>query len=330
MSEQSCNEEMKAVVQRLDAARRLLVVTHARPDGDGLGAMCALARSAVAAGKTARTLAPDKVPARYEFVFAGQLPAGAEQFDGLADEAEVIVVIDTSARKQLDGIDEALLARRDKVVVIDHHATSERIGSAQWVDSSAAAAGVMVGEAVAALEWPLDLVAAEALMVAITSDTGWLRFANTDGRCLRAVAGLLDAGVRPDELYLKLFQSDRPQRMMLMVRMLQSLQLSCGGRLATMVIRKADFTASGALPEETENLVNEPMRMGCMDTSVLLVENGGVVRASLRSRGAIDVAAIAATFGGGGHSRAAGLRAQMDIDQLRQKLTEICCKALEG
>jgi phosphoesterase RecJ-like protein len=186
----------------------------------------------------------------------------------------------------------------------------------------------------------MDLAAAEALAVAITSDTGWLRFANTDSRCLRTVARLLEdgpsgAGVRMDKLYMRLFQCDRPQRLRLTARMLQSLELHCGDRLATMMIRKADFDATGALPEETENLVNEALRMACVETAILLVENGPapdgggpIVRVSLRSRDEVDVAAVAARFGGGGHARAAGVRQAVPIEKLRDELVKACAEVL--
>jgi phosphoesterase RecJ-like protein len=251
-----------------------------------------------------------------------------EQFEALADAADVVVVMDTCAAAQLESVTAGLLRRREKVVVIDHHATCEEIGAVQWLDSSAAAAGVMAGEVIEALGWPVDGGVAEALTVAITSDTGWLRFANTDARCLRAVARLQEAGVRMDRLFMRLFQCDRPQRLRLVTRVLQSLELHCGNRLATMVIRKEDFDQTGALPEETENLVNEALRMGCVETAILLVQNEGKVRVSLRSRDEVDVSAIAARFGGGGHARAAGIRSEMDIDQLKQKLVEACAAVL--
>ena len=138
-----------------------------------------------------------------------------------------------------------------------------------------------------------------------------------------------------DKLYMRLFQCDRPQRLFLTTRMLQSLELHCGGRLATMMIRKADFDATGALPEETENLVNEALRIGCVETAILLVENGPasdgagpIIRVSLRSRDEVDVAAVAARFGGGGHARAAGLRRVMPIERFRDELVKACAEVL--
>lgn len=321
-------EAFTEIVRRLGRAKSLLVVTHARPDGDGLGSMAALVDCARAAGRSASMLAPDGAPRRYEFLLGGEEVAGAEAFAPLAERAEVVVIVDTCALGQLDGLASALPGVRDKVVVIDHHATADDIGAVQWVDTSAAAAGVMVGELIEALGWPVSPAAAEALLAAVATDTGWLRFANTDGRCLRAVAAWVAAGVRPDSLYRRIYQNDRPQRLALIARVLDSVEFACDGRLAVMTVRRDDFRRTGTDEQETENLVNEALRVGRVDTAILLVENADCVRVSLRSRDAVDVAAVAQRFGGGGHRRAAGLRRDEDIDALKRRLVDACTDAL--
>lgn len=311
------------IVKRLREAETILIVTHARPDGDALGCASALAQAARTAGKAAHVLLPgadSSVPQRYEFLFPGDRPAAAERFGELAASADAVVVLDTCAFGQLDGLEQALGQCREKIVVMDHHATRDDVGAVQWIDRSAAATGVMVAELLEALGWAMDAEVAEALATAVTSDTGWFRFANTDARCLGVFAGLLAAGVRADKLYARLFQTDRPQRLRLMTRMLESLELHCADRLAVMTIRKGDFQAAGANSSETENLVNEALRIGSVESVALLVEDGDVVRVSLRSRDAIDVAELAARFGGGGHARAAGFRLPEDIDSLKPRI----------
>jgi len=326
---ESAADQADRVARRLADSPRLLAVSHARPDGDGLGTMLALALSARAAGRRADMLLPDVLPPRYAFLFGDEPPAPAGPFEALADAAETVVVLDACAFAQLDGLADHLRRRRDKTVVIDHHATVEDVGAVQWIDTSAAATGVLVAELLERLGWPLPQRAAEALFIAITSDTGWFRFANTDPRCLRVAARLLEAPLRPDVLYMRMYQSDRPERLRLLGRLLDSLELHCGGRLAVMALRRGDFAATGALPSETENLVNEALRIGQVDSAVLLVEGAdGQVRVSLRSRDAVDVAAVARLFGGGGHVRAAGLRLDEDIDRLKDRLIAAFAKVL--
>lgn len=325
----NCSDSaLERVADRLKPARSILAVTHSRPDGDGLGSMLALALAAEAAAKKAAMLLPDAIPLRYRFLFASRKPAGKERFAELSDGAEVIVILDTSVLQQLEGLEGQIVARREKLVVIDHHATTGRLADVQWIDTSAAAVGVMAMELIDALGWPVGPETAEALLVAITADTGWFQFANTDSRCLRAAARLLESGLRAERLYRKLFQSDRPERLRLAARMLASLELHCGGRLAVMTITKDDFLACGARPEETENLVNEALRIGGVEVAVLLVEQDRFVRASLRSREAIDVAEIARRLGGGGHPRAAGVKSTDSLDSLKDGVIEAVASEL--
>ncbi len=159
----SSDDLCRAVADRLAAARSLLIVTHARPDGDALGCASALGRAASGVGKTVSLLVPDEVPPLYAFLFSPDPPAGANQFDDLADAADLVVVADTSAFEQLDGLEAGLAARSGKVVVIDHHATPDQIGSVQWIDPTAAATGVMVLELLEVLGWPMDAGALQAL-----------------------------------------------------------------------------------------------------------------------------------------------------------------------
>ena len=322
------SDDAVAVASLLAVAKRVLIVTHARPDGDAMGSMAALASAARTAGKTVRTLVPGDVPDRWGFLFPDGAPAGAGEFAALADEADLVVVVDTCAFAQLDGLSDALRTRREKIVVVDHHATGDDIGVARWVDPSAAAAGVMTLELIEHLGWGVSPAAAEALLTAMTTDTGWFRFSNADGRCLRAAARLFDTGIRPDGLYARLYQADRPERLGLLTRALASLRFDAGGRVATMRLRAADFAATGARADEAENFVNEALRVGSVEVAVLLVETPECIRASLRSRGGVDVSAVARQFDGGGHARAAGLRRPGDLDTLADELIDACARAL--
>ncbi len=309
------------IIQRLRDSRTILAITHARPDGDGLGCLSALRAALQTAGKTVHLLMPDTMPQRYAFLFDAGAPAGAAELPALAGRSDLIVIADTCAFNQLDSLEATLRASRDKIVVIDHHLTADDISSTCWIDSSAAAAGILVAELLEEMGLlAASPAAAHALATAITSDTGWLRYSNTDARCLGVMQRLLALGVRMDKLYAQLYQGDRPQRVRLLAKALSSLELHHGDSLAVMELRKEDFAASGASADETENFVNEALRIGCVESALLLVEQGDLVRVSLRSREHVDVAAIAKKFGGGGHARAAGLRSSLPLAEIKQQL----------
>ncbi|MCY2931204.1 MAG: DHHA1 domain-containing protein [Planctomycetota bacterium] len=329
MCETCSKNEFESARAALAAARSLLVIAHCRPDGDTLGSMLALTSSARAAGKAAHMMVDDDVPAKYDFLFPDERPLRGGALPDLAESVDRIVIVDTAALAQLDSLAPVLARHAGKIVVIDHHTPGERIAAVQWTDTSAAAAGVMVAQLLAALGWPVGLVQAEALMAAVTSDTGWFRFANTNPPALRLAADWLAMGVRLEVLYARLFQTARPQQLALVARMLGTLELFHHDRLAAMTLRQADFAATGARADETENLVNEALRIGSVEAVILLVENGGAqVRVNLRSREAVDVAAVARALGGGGHRRAAGLRSNEPLDALKARLVAACQAAL--
>jgi len=324
----SSSRERDEIRRRLQAASTVLAVTHARADGDALGSALALVRAARAAGKSALLLIPDRVPPRYNWLVGDEQPFLSRQFTERAQWADAIVIVDTCAAAQLDEVASQLEPFRGKTVVIDHHATNDDIGAVRWIDTSAAATGILVGELLAEIDWPMDLPTAEHLAIAITTDTGWLRFSSTDGRCLRAVASLVDAGVRPDRLYRRLFENERPERFKLSVRMLDGMELLVDGRLAVLQIRKEDFARTGARPDETENLVNEPLKIATVEAVALLTEQEECIRISFRSREALDVSAVAGCFGGGGHARAAGARVEAPLAEVRKRVVEVMIEAL--
>ncbi len=237
-------------------------------------------------------------------------------------------MLDTCSFAQLGPVAEKLRTLREKIVVVDHHATRDPVGGVQWTDTSAAAAGVMTAELIEALDWPLPDAGARALAVAVLSDTGWLKFSNADARALRVVAALVEHGVSLDEVFEALYQCDRPERLRLLERILASLELHHADRLAVMSVRRKDFEETGARPDETENLINEALRLQSVRVAMLLVENAENVRVSLRSRGHVNVADLARQFGGGGHDRAAGLRRTEALDEVRSMLIEALGEAL--
>ncbi len=329
MTDSQTDPAKRQAVASLAEAGSLLLVTHRKPDGDGLGSMVALARAARATGRRARCVLADEVPPRYRFLTVEEDLAGLDELSSAVEGADRIVVLDTSAPQQLDGLADALAACTDKTLVIDHHTQADGLGRVQWVDTTAAAVGVMTCELLDALDWPVDARSAEALMVAIVSDTGWLRHSNTDGRTLRTVADLVERGVSMADIYDELYQHARVERLHLMQRMLGSLRLDAAGRLATMVLRQVDFAETGARADETEDLINEAMRIGSVELAILLVEQStGPVRVSFRSRREVDVADLARRFGGGGHARAAGARIDGDGQTVRRLLIDAAGEAL--
>jgi phosphoesterase RecJ-like protein len=315
----------------IDGGSEVVVVSHRRPDGDAIGSTVAVLATLKHRGRRAWGLLLDPVPARYRSLCAnGPVEVWSPGFDARRiDRADVVLVLDTSCWEQLDVVQDPLRLQTGRMVVVDHHETHDEIGAVHLIDPTAAAAGLIIYEWFRHLEWPMPPAALHALFAAIATDTGWFRFSNTDARALQAAAELVRAGVEPNRCYEAIYWSDTPARLALMARALGGMTLYENGRLAVMQIDRATIAACGASSFDTEDLINEPMRIGSVIISALLVEDSaGKVRVSLRSKGQINVAELAGTLGGGGHARAAGFRLDGPVPRAYQQMVEFLSGAL--
>jgi phosphoesterase RecJ-like protein len=271
-------------------------------------------------------------PGRYSMLEGGvtwhRWPAAAAALEA---DCDAVVILDTCAMSQLEPVGE-YVSRAPRILVIDHHATTDAIGDRaedlRVCDPSAGAACIIVAEWARAAGVRIDTALATALFVGIATDTGWFRFSNADSRALRVAADLIDVGLEPNELYAAIYQQDSPARLRLISRMLASLQMHANDRLAVMLLREADFVAAGADRSVTEDLVNEATRLGCTEATILFTEQEGQVRVNFRSKRALDVAALARQYGGGGHARAAGARINGDWDATVSRVIAAAVSAL--
>jgi phosphoesterase RecJ-like protein len=246
------------------------------------------------------------------------LPDGApEAFRQLAGVKEASRKIEAEARFDatfvFDTGDPRLLQgslpdakQSGTVVVIDHHRVAVEFGDVCWRDPSAAAVGVMVYQLARVLGAELPKPAAEALFVSIVSDTGSFRYANTSAEVLRIGADLCERGAEPWRVTERLSESQPAERLLLLRKVLETLKISLGGRLATLEVSDEMIKETGATAEMVEGFVNFARGIRGVEVGVLLSRKGTHVRASLRGRGHADVARVCAEFGGGGHHDAAG------------------------
>jgi phosphoesterase RecJ-like protein len=323
------SDPFQPIIETLSRAKRVLVTTHVRPDGDALGSTAALVLGLRAKGIDAEILLLSHLPRKYGFIFTeNQIvhhdveeqwpePFPPPGFDCLA-------VVDTGTWSQLPGLEERIETWAAPKLVIDHHLTQEKWGDHRLVITQAAAAGEVVGELLQRWGVPLTPAIATCLYLATVSDTGWFQFANTRPYTLRLAADWMEAGVDTDRLYQLLYQNERAQRIALQTRGLQSMELFDHVRVSVMTLTKADFVETGASVNDTENLINLPMQIATVEVSALLSEplDSGPVRVSLRSKGKLNMATFAAQFGGGGHARAAGLKFNTDLATARKQLID--------
>jgi len=319
------DSDFQKAVELIKNSNNILLTTHTRPDGDACGSVAAMVDALTTIGKKAKQIFLSPLPEWYEFLFT-EKPAilgedvGVEQLKrGRFFQPDLIIVIDTNSNNQLPKFVEFLKQNDKPVLVIDHHITSDGLGDVELIDTAAAATGLIVFDLLKYADWPIPEKTAWALFVAVSTDTGWFQFGNTDGRVLRAGAELIDAGANPTAIYHDLYQNFSFARFKLMTAMLNMLELHFDGRFATQHLLRRDFEQAGAAYKDTENLIDECRRMSTVEAAALFVElPDGRIKCSLRSRERIDVRKIAAKFGGGGHKMAAGVHLPGPVENAKR------------
>ncbi len=328
------NTTLKEIAKTLLAADRIIITAHTKPDGDALGSVTALARALELRDRQPQIWLMPPVPENLSVLsdridYRRVRGDGYEKADGEGMpvvEPDAIVVLDTGAWSQLDPMRAYLELRREKVIVIDHHQHGDDVGAKLYVDSSAAATCEIVAELIDLLKVKHDQLIRDALFVGIASDTGWFRFSNTRPATHRLAARLVEEGVDHADLYRELEQHERVEKLKLMIRALDSLQM-INHHAAVMTLRATDFAETGAKQEETERFVDLPQIVGPVQVVALITEQAeGPTRLSFRSKpgpNAVNVNDLARQFGGGGHARAAGARVFKPVEQVEREVVKV-------
>ena len=318
------SSDFQKAVELIDKSSNCLITAHIRPDGDGCGSIGSMAEWLEATGKQVQPLLLSPLADWYEFLFEEKVPVLGndvsleELKSGQFGTFDLVIIVDTNSSVQLRGIDEWLKQAKIPILVIDHHITNDGLGDVELIDTAAAATGEIVLELLKHAGQSISTTMAQSLFVAIATDTGWFRFANADSRAYHCGAELIEAGADCAGIYRKMYQNFSPQRMKLLSRMLDSLELHFDNRAATQYIMRSDFDAVGATGKDTENLIDECQRIASVQAAAMFVElKDGGFRCSLRSKDGVDVRQIAQKFGGGGHTMASGVNLEGPLEKAK-------------
>ncbi|QDV33366.1 DHH family phosphoesterase [Tautonia plasticadhaerens] len=302
---------------------RFLLTTHVRPDGDALGSEVGLAGLLEQRGKHVRVVNSSPTPPRYDFLAprARFFERFAEvRADNLADR-QAMVILDLSSWSQLGDMVEFVRGFAGPKLVIDHHVSEDDLGAVILKDVTAEATGTLVLRACRALGAAVSPVMATALMTAIAMDTGWFRHSNVSPSTMRDAAELAEHGAPIHGVYRLLFERNTPGRMKLVGRALSGLTLAIDGRVAHASVTRDDLIKAGAIPSDTEDLIDLLAGISGVEVAMLLIEQPkGGVKVSLRSRSELDVAELAGRFGGGGHRAAAGAQMPDPLSDSRERV----------
>ena len=311
------------IVARLDAARRVVVSSHERPDGDAIGSGMALVLALRARGVDARMVMAD-VPPSYLQPFPG--------VDGLWVTTEVTESFDAAVIMECSSLSRTGVAGLDRspVINIDHHPGNTGYGAVNWIDESAAACGELVYTLLEALGAPLTADVATHVYLAILTDTGSFHFSHMTPRTFEIAARSVAAGARPEWIARTHYDSNSMARVRLFGTVLSQMTVDPTGRIALLAITPAMAAAAGGTYDDTEGLINFPLSVAGVRAVAFLKETAtpGEWRVSLRSKGATDIGQVAKARGGGGHRNAAGCSARGPLEAVRQEFLDALAAAV--
>jgi phosphoesterase RecJ-like protein len=310
--------DLVAVVEALRSNHRFLVTTHENPDGDALGSL-------LAATLALRQLGKDAVP-----YLAGQAPLPGEYsfmpLDDLSrsvpgDAAErVLLAVDCANESRL-GPDPEILHAARFTIDVDHHHDNTRFGDANLIVSDASSTAEVLRDIFRELDVTLTPDIAEALYIALVTDTGRFQYTNTTPKALRLAAELVESGANIHRVFQGVYENVQFAKLKLLARALDRAQVYEGGAVVVSYLLRDDFAEVGAAEPYSEGIIDYLRAVEGAIVSVLIREpprvDGPTRRVSLRSSSdEVDVSAIARKSGGGGHRQAAGFSSELPIDEI--------------
>jgi bifunctional oligoribonuclease and PAP phosphatase NrnA len=312
--------ELAKAVGAIRDGGRFLITTHENPDGDALGSMLATRLALDQLGKdSAMYLAGENpLPAEYGFMrldgLVRRLPEDAP--------GRVLLAVDCANEARI-GPDPEVLQQAPLVVNIDHHHDNTRFGDVNVIDATASSTGELLRDLFRELDVRLTPEIAEALYIALVTDTGRFQYANTTPKALRLAAELVEAGADLHRIFQGVYETVQFAKLKLLARALERAQVYEGGRLVVSYLLRDDFREVGAAEPYSEGIIDFLRAVEGADMAALIREpprpGGPLRRVSLRaSHDELDVSAIARKSNGGGHRQAAGFSSEESIEEITE------------
>ena len=293
------------IIRTVNKGDTFAIGGHMRPDGDCIGSELAIAYALRDLGKKVTVFNQDEIPEKLAFLDPKKLLRGPQKPRAF----DCVFVTDCANHERLGTIRESL-ARRGTLINIDHHNSNTRYGDINWVDGKSASTGEMIFRLMKQANWPVTPLIADCLFTAISTDTGSFQYATTRPSTYMIAAELVKRGANLARICEEVYQSYPLSRVKLQRHMYNSFKIIENNQIAYFWIRQADYKKTGAVPDETEGLIDHIRNIQGVKIACLFEEiEPELTRVSLRSKVPdLDVSTIAVSFGGGGHLSAAGAR----------------------
>lgn len=318
---------MDTVIERMTKSQTLFLATHINPDGDAIGSLISLGLGLQQYGKRVYMYSESPIPAVYRFLPGVGL---VRRTLPRVHDWDTAVILDCgdiervgAAADQIRGFPE--------IINIDHHLTNTSFGQYQLVDPTACSSAEIVYRLLKRFDVEIDQAMATSIYTGILTDTGSFRFANTNSAAYAICAEMVRCGVDPYTVAQHVYGTYSLGRIKLLNMALDSIEISDNGKLSLMTLTHDMFTETDTNSEDVDGMINYAKRIEDVRVAALIMENANGAEqkrfhVSLRSDGTVDVAEIAASFGGGGHFNAAGFGVESSLKDLKKTINSIAEK----
>jgi phosphoesterase RecJ-like protein len=317
-------DQLKELCER---HHEILVLGHKDADGDTLGCSLAFAEALRAHGRRVFVVIPPPVSQKYSWMpgferILERPPADAEPHLALFFDAG-------NMERSGSAVDH--ITDHATIVNVDHHPSNTRFGDVNIIDPEASAVGQMVLDMLEHFGWEVTPTMATNLYTALMTDTGGFRHENTTQRALRDAWRLAALGADPSAIATMVYKSRPLTTVKLSGLSIAGMQVEMGGRLAWAKVTRRMLREAGAAMSESEDIIDTLNSLAGLDVAIIFKEvQAELTKISIRSRGAVDAAALCAHFGGGGHLRAAGAEVRLRLDDAIPAVLAVAREAIEA
>ncbi len=320
------------IVDVINGGKKFIITTHLFSEGDAIGSELALKRFLCDLNKEAAIVNNEKLPPVYscfdpdkdvKFLRSKDVNINLDDFDA-------IFMVDVADWGQLGDFADMIKASQITKVCIDHHPTNPGYADINVIDKGASSAGELIYDLIIHMNGELTLELATPLYLSIATDTGWFKFSNTSAKAFKACSALIEAGVKSQIIYEKLYHNKHASYLKLLNLMLGALSSECDGQLVWTKMTKKMIKSSGVEFVDTDVMIDLIRAVNEVEVVVIFRELGErKTKVSFRSKHTIDVSKLASDFGGGGHVRAAGASLEEPIDTVIGDVISAASELLE-
>ena len=310
----------------ISSNNKFILTAHETPDGDAIGSECALYAALKQLGKEVIILNADGMAKKYNFMDFDRAVQELNSPDMLPQNIQdwVLIILDTNDIHNIGQVAELVLPYVKEYFIIDHHENGIDILTGNLVESDASSTCEILFDLFMEMCIKLTLPISLAIYTGIVYDTGSFIYPKTTAKTFFIAQKLVESGVSPNDVYAKIYESNSISSLMLQSKVMSTLELFFDNHVSVLTMCKEMIIECGAIYEESDTIINIPLKSEDIKVSVFFKENEeGILRCSMRSKGNINVSEIAQLYGGGGHKTAAGFKSKYPLEEIKSKVLDM-------